>query len=80
MDFNMMSSFYECIARENKELKEQLFEQKVIAKTALWQRDNAERTFYGILEIIKDSEENPDYTYTPLIRIKRIIKKALKLD
>ena len=77
MDFNMMSSFYECIARENKELKEQLFEQKVISKTALWQRDNAERIFYAILEIIKDSEENPDYTYPPLKRIKRIIKKAL---
>ena len=76
MDFNMMSSFYECIAKENKELKEQLFEQKVIAKTALWQRDNAEKTLNEILEIIKDSEENPDYTYTPLKRIKRIIKKA----
>lgn len=76
----MMSSYYECIARENKELKEQLFEQKVISKTALLQKDNAERTFYAILEIIKDSEENPDYTYTPLKRIKRIIKKALKLD
>lgn len=72
-----MPSFYECVVRENIDLKEELFEQKVIAKTALWQRDNAERTLNEILEIIKDSEENPDYTYPPLKRIKRIIKKAL---
>ena len=46
----MISSFYECIARENKELKEQLFEQKVIAKTALLQRDNAKKLLMKYLK------------------------------
>ena len=53
--------------KENEKLREEL---------QLY-RFNAEKTLNKILEIIKDSEENSDYTYSPLKRIKRIIKKAL---
>ena len=53
--------------KENEKLREEL---------ELY-RFNAKKTLNEILEIIKDSDENTDYTYPPLKRIKRITKKAL---